>query len=123
VQQEFDLKLSPRAKLAKSNNIDCCKNLEGKFVTATLLLKKIALVKVSNEPGSEPLLACKRAAWVQKARLLVQATLLRAALRSFHKGLHKCFDKGYELLFDVPYSARTDNDASGLSPIYIPAAG
>ena len=26
-------------------------------------------------------------------------------------------------LFDVPRHSRTDNDVSGLSPIYIPAAG
>ena len=32
------------------------------------------------------------------------------------------FDE-YEQLFDVPPHSRTDNDVSGLAPIYIPAAG
>ena len=37
--------------------------------------------------------------------------------------LYQCFEKDYEHLFDVPQQLRTDNDVSGLSPIYIPAAG
>ena len=40
-----------------------------------------------------------------------------------HRGLRECFEKDYEHLFDVPPQLRTDNDVSGLSPIYIPAAG
>ena len=91
--------------------------------TAILFLKKIALVKFSNEPGSEPLLAWKRASWVQETCLLIQATVLRTASRLFHSGLRECFEKEYEHLFDVPQHPRTDNDVSGLSPIYIPAAG
>ena len=87
-----------------------------------LFLKKIALVKFSNEPGSEPLLAWKRASWVQETCLLIQATVLRTATRLFHSGLNEFFDE-YEQLFDVPPHSRTDNDVSGLAPIYIPAAG
>ena len=34
-----------------------------------------------------------------------------------------CFKEDYEHLFDVPQHSRTDNDVSGLAPIYIPAAG
>ena len=90
--------------------------------TAILFLKKIALVKFSNEPGSEPLLAWKRASWVQETCLLIQATVLRTATRLFHSGLNEFFDE-YEQLFDVPPHSRTDNDVSGLAPIYIPAAG
>ena len=71
-----------------------------------------------KEPGSEPLLAWKRANWVQETCLLIQATLLRTASRFFHRGLHECFDKEYEHLFDVPQHSRTDNDVLGLSPIY-----
>ena len=91
--------------------------------TAILFLKKIALVKFSNEPGSDPLLAWKRASWVQETCSLIQAALLRTASRLFHRGLRECFEKDYEHLFDVPQQLRTDNDVSGLSPIYIPAAG
>ena len=91
--------------------------------TAILFLKKIALVKFSNEPGSDPLLAWKRASWVQETCSLIQAALLRTASRLFHRGLRECFEKDYEHLFDVPPQLRTDNDVSGLSPIYIPAAG
>ena len=90
--------------------------------TAILFLKKIALVKFSNEPGSEPLLAWKRASWVQETCLLIQGTVLRTASRLFHSGLYEFFDE-YEQLFDVPPHSRTDNDVSGLAPIYIPAAG
>ena len=60
--------------------------------TAILFLKKIALVKFSNEPGSEPLLAWKRASWVQETCLLIQATVLRTASRLFHRGLRECFE-------------------------------
>ena len=91
--------------------------------TAILFLKKIALVKFSNEPGSDPLLAWKRASWVQETCSLIQAAVLRTASRLFHRGLRECFEKDYEHLFDVPQQLRTDNDVSGLSPIYIPAAG
>ena len=91
--------------------------------TAILFLKKIALVKFSNEPGSEPLLAWKRASWVQETCLLIQAAVLRTASRLFHRGLRVCFKEDYEHLFDVPQHSRTDNDVSGLAPIYIPAAG
>ena len=91
--------------------------------TAILFLKKIALVKFSNEPGSDPLLAWKRASWVQETCLLIQAAVLRTASRLFHRGLRVCFKEDYEHLFDVPQHSRTDNDVSGLSPIYIPAAG
>jgi len=91
--------------------------------TAILFLKKIAMVKFSNEPGSEPLLAWKRAIWVQETCLLIQAALLREASRSLHRGLNECFEKDYEHLFDTPRHSRLDNDMSGLSPIYIPAAG
>ena len=44
--------------------------------TAILFLEKIAVVKFSDEPGSEPLLAWKRANW-EETCLLIQATLLR----------------------------------------------
>ena len=37
-----------------------------------------------------------RLAWAQETCLLTQATLLRAASRSFHRALHKCFEKIYE---------------------------
>ena len=170
VQQESDGKWAPRVKLQKSDNIVCCEDLEGEFVSrnhifrkgtshklkayakaraeeishggestpsvypfamdtngsfcdsAILFLKKIAMVKFSNEPGSEPLLAWKRASWVQETCLLIQGTVLRTASRLFHSGLHEFFDE-YEQLFDVPPHSRTDNDVSGLAPIYIPAAG
>ena len=79
--------------------------------------------KFPNEPGSDPLLAWKRASWVQETCLLIQAAVLRTASRLFHKGLRVCFKEDYEHLFDVPQHSRTDNDVSGLSPIYIPAAG
>ena len=91
--------------------------------TAILFLKKIAMVKFSNEPGSEPLLAWKRVIWVQETCLLIQAALLREASRSFHRGLRMSFEENYEHLFDTPQHSRIDNDVSGLSPIYIPAAG
>ena len=79
--------------------------------------------KFSNEPGSDPLLAWKRASWVQETCLLIQAAVLRTASRLFHRGLRVCFKEDYEHLFDVPQHSRTDNDVSGLAPIYIPAAG
>ena len=171
VQQESDGKWAPRVKLQKSDNIVCCEDLEGEFVSrnhifrkgtshklrayakaraeeishggestpsvypfamdtngsfcdsAILFLKKIAMVKFSNEPGSEPLLAWKRASWVQETCSLIQAAVLRTASRLFHRGLRECFEKDYEHLFDVPQQSRTDNDVSGLAPIYIPAAG
>ena len=91
--------------------------------TAILFLKKIAMVKFSNEPGSEPLLGWKGAIWVQETCLLIQAALLREASRSFHRGLRKCFEEDYEHLFDTPQHSRIDNDMSGLPPIYIPVAG
>ena len=171
VQQESNGQVAPRLRLKKSDNIVCCEDLEGNFVsrnhifqkgtsvklkayakarmqeisqggestpsvypfamdtngsfcdTAILFLKKIAMVKFANEPGSKPLLAWKRASWVQETCLLIQATVLRSASRLFHKGLRECFEKDYERLFDVPQHIRTDNDVSGPSPIYIPAAG
>ena len=171
VQQAYNGQVAPRLKLQKSDNIVCCEDLEGEFVsrnhifrkgtshkvkayakarmqeisqggestpsvypfamdtngafcdTAILFLKKVAMVKFANEPGSKPLLAWKRASWVQETCLLIQATLLRTASWLFHKGLRECFEKDYERLFDVPQHIRTDNDVSGPSPIYIPAAG
>ena len=65
----------------------------------------------------------KRASWVQETCSLIQAAVLRTASRLFHRGLRECFEKDYEHLFDVPQHSRTDNDVSGLAPIYIPAAG
>ena len=112
VQQESDGTSAPKVKLKKSEDIDCCKDLEGKFVSrnhifrngtsrklrvyanfrkrensqggestpsvysfamdtngafcdiAILFLKKITMFKFSNESGSEPLLAWKRAPWI-----------------------------------------------------------
>ena len=93
------------------------------YDTAILFLKKIAVVKFSNEPGSEPLLAWKRANWVQETCQLIQAAALRAASHYFHRGLRQCFTNDYEFLFDSPVNGRIDNDASGHSSIYIPAAG
>ena len=43
--------------------------------TAILFLKKIAMVKFANEPGSKPLLAWKRASWVQETCLLISKPL------------------------------------------------
>jgi len=83
----------------------------------------VALVEFSNEPRSKLVPSWKRAAWEQEICLLIRAASLRAASRFFHRGLRKCFDKDYKQLFGVPYSARIDNYASGLSPIYISAAG
>ena len=171
VQQESNLKSAPRLKLIKSNHIDCCEDMEGKFVsrnhifrkgtslklkayaearkkeisqrgglkpsvypfamdthgsfcdTAIHFLKKIAVVKFSNEPGSEPLLAWKRANWVQETCLLIQSTVLRAASHYFHRGLRKCFANDYARLFDSPVCSRLNNDALGHSPTHIPAAG
>ena len=171
VQQESNGKAVKRLKLQESDNIVCCKDLAGEFVsrnhiflkgtstklkayakarmqeisqggestpsvypfamdtngafcdTAILFLKKIAMIKFANEPGSKPLLAWKRASWVQETCLLIQAAVVRTASRLFHKGLRECFEKDYERLFDVPQHIRTDNDVSGPSPIYIPAAG
>ena len=91
--------------------------------TAILFLKKIAVVKFSDEPGSEPLLAWKRANWVQETCLFIQATLLRTASFYFHKGLQKCFPVDYDHLFNSPVNNRVDNNTSGHTPIYIPAAG
>ena len=76
----------------------------------------------SNEPGSEPLLAWKRANWVQETCQHIQAAALRAASLYFHRGLRQCFTNDYEFLFDSPINSRIDNDASGHSPTYIPAA-
>ena len=171
IQQESNLKSAPRLELTKSNHIDCCEDMEGKFVsrnhifrkgtsvklkayaearkkeisqrgglkpsvypfamdthgsfcdTAIHFLKKIAVVKFSNEPGSEPLLAWKRANWVQETCLLIQSTVLRAASLYFHRGLRKCFANDYALLFDSPVCSRLDNNVSGHSPTHIPAAG
>jgi len=91
--------------------------------TAIHFLKKIAVVKFSNEPGSEPLLAWKRANWVQETCLLIQSTVLRAASLYFHRGLRKCFANDYAHLFDSPVCSRLDNNVSGHSPTHIPAAG
>ena len=41
------------------------------------------LCSKESEPGSEPLLAWKRANWAQETCLLIQATLLRTASSSF----------------------------------------
>ena len=35
----------------------------------------------------------------------------------------ECFAKNYARLFDIPVNSRIDNDVSGHSPAYIPAAG
>ena len=91
--------------------------------TSIHFLKKIAVVKFSNEPGSEPLLAWKRANWVQETCLLIQNTVLRAASLYFHRGLRKCFANDYARLFDGPVCSRLDNDVSGHSPTHISAAG
>ena len=91
--------------------------------TAILFLKKIAVVKFSDEPGSAPLLAWKRANWVQETCSLIQDTLLHTASFYFHRGLHKCFPGDYDHLFNSPANSRLDNNTSGRSPIYIPAAG
>ena len=91
--------------------------------TSILFLKKLAVVKFSNEPGSEPLIAWKRANWVQETCLLIQSTVLRAASLYFHRGLRRCFTDDYELLFDSPVSRRLDNTVLGHSPPHIPAAG
>ena len=165
------MKSAPRLKLTKSDHIDTCEDLEGKFVsrnhifrkgtsrklkaytearqkeisqggeskpsvysfaldtnggfcdTAILFLKKIAAIKFLNEPGSKPLLAWKRANWVQETCLLIKATLLRTASFYFHRGLRKCFTDAYARLFDIPDAIRIDNDVSGFLPTYIPAAG
>ena len=167
MQQESDGKGILRVKLQKSDNIVCCEDLKGEFVSrnhifrkntshklrayataraeeishggestpsvypfamdtngsfcdsAILFLKKIAMVKFSNEPGSEPLLAWKRASWVQETCLLIQSAVLRAASLYFHRGLRKCFANDYARLFDSPVYTRLDNDVSG----HIPAAG
>ena len=73
--------------------------------------------------GSEPLLAWKRANWVQETCLPIQGTLLRTASFYFHRGLRKCFPIDYDHLFDSPVNNRIDNNTSGRSPTYIPAAG
>eukprot|EP00944_MAST-04C_sp_MAST-4C-sp1_P014985 g14985.t1 len=87
--------------------------------TVIFFLKKIAVVKFSNEPGSEPLLAWKRANWVQETCQHIQAAALRAASRYFHRGLRQCFQNDYAFLFDSPVNGRIDNDTSGRSPTYI----
>ena len=76
---------------------------------AILFLKKIAIVKFPNEPGSEPLLAWKRANWVQETCQLIQAAALRAASLYFHRGLRQCFTNDYAFLFDSPVNDRIDN--------------
>jgi len=171
IQQESDGAFAPRLKLTESDNISCCQDLAGEFVsrnhifrkgtsrklkayakartqeiaqggestpsvypfamdtngsfcdTAILFLNKIAAVKFSKERGSKPLLAWKRASWVQETCLLIQATLLRTASRFFHKGLHECFDKDYEHIFHSPQYPGVEITMSGPSPIYMPAAG
>ncbi len=87
--------------------------------TSIHFLKKIAVVIFSNEPGSEPLLAWKRANWVQETCLLIQNTVLRAASLYFHRGLRKCFANDYMRFFDSPVHSRLDNDVSGRSPTNI----
>ena len=37
--------------------------------------------------------------------------------------LYKCFGVDYAHLFDSPVNSKIDNDVSGHSPTYIPAAG
>ena len=150
VQQASNGQVTPRLKLQKSDNIVCCEDLEGEFVsrnhifrkgtshkvkayakarmqeisqggestpsvypfamdtngafcdTAILFLKKVAMGKFANELGSKPLLAWKRASWVQETCLLIQATVLRTASRLFHKGLRECFEKDCEYVsFEV----------------------
>ena len=126
VNCEFTLRPERRRFLSESTPsvYPFAMDTSGSFCdTAILFLKKIAMVKFSDEPGSEPLLAWKRAIWVQETCLLIQAALLREASRSFHKGLHECFEKDYEHLFEIPQHSRIDNGVSSLSPIYIPAAG
>ena len=171
IQQESDGAFAPRLKLTESDNISCCQDLAGEFVsrnhifrkgtsrklrayakartqeiaqggestpsvypfamdtngsfcdTAILFLNKIAAVKFSKERGSKPLLAWKRASWVQETCLLIQATLLRTASRFFHKGLHECFDKDYEHIFHSPQYPGVEIAMSDSSPIYMPAAG
>ena len=91
--------------------------------TSIHFLKKIAVVKFSNEPGSEPLLTWKRANWVQETCLLIQNTVLRAASLYFQRGLRKFFANDYARLFDSPVHSRPLNDVSGHSPTYIPAVG
>ena len=78
-----------------------------------------AVLKFSNGPWSEPLLAWKRANWVQETCLLIQNTVLRAASLYFHRGLRKCFANDYMRFFDSPVHSRLDNDVSGRSPTNI----
>ena len=61
--------------------------------------------------------------WVQETCLHIQAAALREASLYFHRGLRQCFTNDYAFLFDSPVNGRIDNDASGHSSIYIPAAG
>ena len=93
-----------------------------KILIYILFLRKIATLKFSNELGSKPLLAWKRASWVQETCLLIQATLLRTALRFFHKEPHECFGKDYEHLFHSPQHLGVGFNVLGPSPIYMPAA-
>ena len=60
---------------------------------------------------------------MQETCLHIQAAALRAASLYFHRGLRQCFTNDYASLFDSPVNGRIDNDASGRSPTYIPAAG
>ena len=40
IQQESNLKSAPRLKLTKSNHIDCCEDMEGKFVSRNHIFRK-----------------------------------------------------------------------------------
>ena len=44
VQQESDGASAPRRKVEKSDNIDCCEDLEGKFVSRNHILRKVLVV-------------------------------------------------------------------------------
>ena len=89
VNCEFTLRPERRRFLSESTPsvYPFAMDMGGSFCdTAILFLKKIAMVKFSNEPGSEPLLGWKGAIWVQETCLLIQAALLRQASRSFYRG-------------------------------------
>ena len=60
---------------------------------------------------------------MQETCLLIQNTVLRAASVYLNRGLRKYFANDYAHLFDSPVHSRLDNDVSGHSPTYIPAAG
>ena len=83
-------------------------------------LKEDRQNQVRGGADIDPIRARKRAQWMHKIYLLVQAKLLHTASSFFHKGLHECFVDGRNRLFETPSpNTGIDNDESDCILIYI----